>query len=219
MSLNESKGNMYDFVTHTWNTVKGECPHGCTYCYMKRWGKQRPVYFDKREMKADLGEGNFIFVGSSCDLFADAIPYEWIGKTLEKCRWAHRNRYLFQSKNPGRIRTCDEYFPESSIVCTTIETNRSYPCMEHSPSPSLRVAGMETLRFPRFVTIEPILDFDLYPLIELVKRCEPLQVNIGADSGRNGLPEPTAFQVAALIDELSKFTTIARKTNLLRLLA
>ena len=33
MSLNESKGNMYSWVTHTWNTIKGECPHGCTYCY------------------------------------------------------------------------------------------------------------------------------------------------------------------------------------------
>ena len=36
-------GNMYQFVTHTWNTIKGECPHGCPYCYMKRWGKQKPV--------------------------------------------------------------------------------------------------------------------------------------------------------------------------------
>jgi len=219
MSMNESKGNMYDFVTHTWNTVKGECPHGCTYCYMKRWGKQRAVYFDKREMKTDLGEGNFIFVGSSCDLFANAIPFEWISKTLEKCRWAEKNQYLFQSKNPARIRTCDDSFPGKTIVCTTIETNRIYSCMAHAPSPSFRAAGMETIRFPRYITIEPILDFDLEPLVELVKRCEPVQVNIGADSGRNGLPEPTAFQVAALIDELSKFTTIARKTNLSRLLA
>ena len=71
MGLNESKGNMYEFVTHTWNTVKGRCPHDCSYCYMKRWGKQRDPYFDRRELKTDLGEGNFIFVGSSCDIFAD----------------------------------------------------------------------------------------------------------------------------------------------------
>ena len=47
--LNEAKGNMYSWVTHTWNTVKGECPHGCTYCYMHRWGQQKPVRFDESE--------------------------------------------------------------------------------------------------------------------------------------------------------------------------
>lgn len=31
MPLNKSTGNMYKFITHTWNTIKGECPHGCSY--------------------------------------------------------------------------------------------------------------------------------------------------------------------------------------------
>ena len=34
--IKESKGNMYEFVTHTWNPIKGKCFHGCTYCYMKK---------------------------------------------------------------------------------------------------------------------------------------------------------------------------------------
>lgn len=34
--IKESKGNMYEFVTHTWNPIKGKCSHGCTYCYMKK---------------------------------------------------------------------------------------------------------------------------------------------------------------------------------------
>lgn len=34
---------MYDFVTHTWNTIKGECPHDCSYCYMKKWGMQHKI--------------------------------------------------------------------------------------------------------------------------------------------------------------------------------
>ena len=37
MPLNKAKGNMYPFVDYTWNVIKGECPHGCAYCYMKRW--------------------------------------------------------------------------------------------------------------------------------------------------------------------------------------
>lgn len=55
--LNEATGNMYTWITHTWNTVKGECPHGCIYCYMKRFGKQKPVRFDEKELKTNLGSG------------------------------------------------------------------------------------------------------------------------------------------------------------------
>lgn len=220
MSLNPSKGNMYDFVTHTWNTVKGACPHDCSYCYMKRWGNLKPVRFDKRELKTDLGAGNFIFIGSSCDLFADEIPHDWILDTLTKANW-YDNRYLLQSKNPARFNR--GYFEDISqpvVFCTTIETNRFYPeVMRASPHPCNRAVAMQKMRVPRYVTIEPILDFDLEPMIELIKRCEPEQVNIGADSGRNGLPEPPSDKVLALIDELSRFTTIARKTNLGRLLA
>ena len=78
MGLNKSKGNMYEFVDATWNVIKGECPHACEYCYVKRWGRQNPIRFDESELKTDLGEGNFIFVGSSCDMFADTIPEQWI---------------------------------------------------------------------------------------------------------------------------------------------
>jgi hypothetical protein len=220
MALNKPKGNMYDFVTHTWNTVKGACPHDCSYCYMKRWGALKPAHFDRKELKTDLGEGNFIFVGSSCDLFAHDIPAEWISETLRACRHAE-NQYLFQSKHPSRMDGWfyDGLMPTDSVVCTTIETNRWYPeIMRNADTPSLRAAGLELLPATSYVTIEPILDFDLEPLVELVKRCEPAQVNIGADSGHNNLPEPPAEKVLALIDELKKFTTIARKTNLKRIL-
>jgi DNA repair photolyase len=222
VSLNIAKGNMYPWITHTWNTVKGACPHGCSYCYMKRWGKQRPAYFDKREMKTDLGEGNFIFVGSSCDMFAADIPEAWIGQTLRKC-WDSNNKYLFQTKNPKRLMGLDGMeimLPYHSTVCTTIETNRVYPeIMQRSPTPENRVIYLSVLSkaLPRFVTIEPIMDFDLEPLVELVRRCEPEQVNIGADSGGHHLPEPSRGQVEALIGELGKFTRVERKANLARL--
>jgi len=223
MPLNESKGDMYDFVTHTWNTVKGECPHGCLYCYMHRWGKQRPVRFDRKELKTDLGDGNFIFVGSSCDLFADGIESDWIINTLNKCN-GYDNKYLFQSKNPERmsIYLNDDWICHGvSVVCTTIETNRFYDqIMRKSPMPNQRAFyfGEYFKHLTRFVTIEPIMDFDLDPMVELIKRCEPVQVNIGADSGSNHLPEPSRYKILALIYELKKFTTIANKRNLDRIL-
>jgi DNA repair photolyase len=215
--LNPAKGNMYSFITHTWNTVKGACPHECSYCYMKRFGKQRPVRFDAKEMKTDLGEDNYIFVGSSCDMFAEDIYADWIFETLDKCHRAP-NKYLFQSKNPRKMAKFQ--LPESSIICTTIETNYHIRAiMGHSPTPTDRAIAMQALdTFPRYVTIEPIMAFNLAPLVDLIKRCDPIQVNIGADSGRNGLPEPTRDEVIALIEELKEFTAVKAKDNLSRII-
>jgi hypothetical protein len=72
--------------------------------------------------------------------------------------------------------------------------------------------------FDIYVTIEPILDFDLQDMVALIKACEPNQVNIGADSGNNHLPEPSKEKLLALIDALKEFTVIDKKTNLQRLL-
>ena len=216
MGLNKSKGNMYSWVTHTWNAIKGQCSHDCTYCYMKRWGKLNPTYFDRKEFKTDLGKGNFIFVGSSCDMWANDIPQEWIVETLDHCE-KFNNRYLFQSKNP--VRMIGKLHLLNAVVCTTIETNRWYPeIMQNSPLPDFRADSMGELFFnERYITIEPILDFDLEPMVDLIRRCNPKQVNIGADSGNNGLPEPSFDKVMALIDELKKFTVIEKKRNLKRL--
>ena len=75
---------MYPWVTHTWNPVKGKCPHDCSYCYMKRF-PQKELRLDEGEFNTDLGEGNTIFVGSSCDMFADGIDGKWILKTVGHC--------------------------------------------------------------------------------------------------------------------------------------
>ena len=216
MGLNTSKGNMYDFVTHTWNTIKGECPHHCTYCYMRRWGKQKPVRFDEKELRTDLGTGNFIFVGSSCDMFASKIEPDWTGMTIDHCK-KFENKYLFQTKNPSNITGFK--LPENSVVCTTIETNRWYgEIMKDCPHPYKRALGMIGFDLPKYLTIEPILDFDLNEMVEIVKSINPVQVNIGADSGNNKLPEPSKPKVFELISELQKFTTIHRKANLHRLI-
>lgn len=219
MPLNPSKGNMYEWITNSWNTVKGACPHDCSYCYMHRWGALKPMRFDRRELKTDLGEGNFIFVGSSCDMFADAVPMEWIMDTVEKMN-AHNNRYLLQSKNPGRIAAYLGGILRPVTVCTTIETNRWYPdVMRQSPRPEARAHAMAALKgYERYVTIEPIMDFDLEPMVELIRLCGPVQVNIGADSGRNDLPEPVHGKVVLLAERLREFTRVAPKRNIERLL-
>jgi len=220
MSLNKSTGNMYDFVTHTWNTVKGECPHGCSYCYMHRWGKQKLVHFDERELQTDLGNGNFIFVGSSCDLFAESIPTDWIRKTINHC-CKFKNHYLFQTKNPQTFYNFAHSYglPNNVSFCTTLETNKWIPdIMKESPIPSFRSYYASKIGLPLFITIEPIMDFDLDMFIKLIFRCVPIQVNIGADSGNNHLPEPSKEKILELITELEKFTIVKQKSNLKRLL-
>lgn len=218
MSLNISKGNMYSWVTHTWNTVKGRCPHECSYCYCKRWGKQSKLHLDEKEFKIDLGIGNIIFIGSSCDMFSNIVPEEWICETLNYAR-RFKNVYLYQSKNPRRMFDYRRMMGDLDRVCTTIETNRFYSdIMKNSPSVNSRAYWLAEFPFNRYLTIEPIMDFDLSEMIKLVKICNPVQVNIGADSGGNGLPEPPKEKILELISELQKFTVIDEKRNLKRLL-
>ena len=90
--IKESKGNMYEFVTHTWNPIKGKCSHGCTYCYMKKMcSRLNPPRLDAAELTCYLECSNFIFVGSSIDMWAEDIPSHWIKMVLDYCdRSAHK---------------------------------------------------------------------------------------------------------------------------------
>jgi len=65
-----------------------------------------------------------------------------------------------------------------------------------------------------YVTAEPLMQFDLDKMIEYIKRCKPLQVNIGRNTNRKvQLPEPTANEAKVLVMELEKFTTVEIKKN------
>ena len=168
MSLNTSKGNMYGFVTHTWNTIKGKCVHDCDYCYMKRW-RLNDVRFDEKELKTNLGEDNTIFVGSSNDIFSDAIEPEWIYKTINHCFKYPKNTYLFQTKSAMWL----EYFnyPENTILGTTIESDRNWLGTK-IPSVKSRAIGLRVAKkkcSKTMLTIEPIMDFNLRKFIVLIE--------------------------------------------------
>ena len=216
MGLNKQRGNMYEFVTHTWNTIKGECYHNCNYCYVKRWGALPKIRFDEKELKTDLGKDNFIFVGSSNDIFAGEISCEWILKTLEYCR-KFDNKYLFQTKSPSSYKWFWDTFPEKTTLGTTIESNRNYPEISDAPPVEYRAHSISINRdkgFETMVTIEPILDFDLDEFVTMLKDINPTWINIGADSGGHNLPEPSPEKIEALIKALPN---IKIKKNLSRL--
>ena len=235
MPLNKSAGNMFDFVTHTWNPIKGACQHDCIYCYMKRWGEGRlkKPRFVNAELRTDLGENNFIFIGSSIDIFAPDIPADWIIQMLCKTELHDKNKYLLQTKNPIRYfnfipnKTTIDYgniHPENFILSTTIETDLFLPdIMRNSPPPEYRAAAMAKLpkEYKRMLTIEPVMKFDLDRILKLIMLVNPQEINIGADSMNKNLPEPSAEELHYLIGVLENSFdfTINKKSNLKRILA
>lgn len=213
--LNKQKGNMYAFVTHTWNPIKGKCSHDCKYCYMKVFS-QRPLHLVEKELKDDLGQDNFIFVGSSTDMFAEDVSKEWISKVLEHCR-IYKNTYLFQSKNPMRFNEFINEFPLSSIFGTTLESNINHG-ISLAQDVSARAVWLSDFKANiKMVSVEPIMDFDLVPFVIMIKNIEPQWVAIGADSKHHHLVEPSAEKIETLITELKKFTEVKIKDNLKRL--
>lgn len=220
MGLNKVKqgSQMYQFIDATWNIIKGKCFHSCSYCYMKRWGKLNPTRFDKKELKTNLGSGNFIFVGSSNDMFADNIQHKHIIEILEHC-CKFDNSYLFQSKNPERMIRYQSIMPVNSVLCTTIESNIWYPeITNESPLPIERMRGMQMSEKDNYITIEPIMKFNLNILSTMIKLCNPVQVNIGGNTSSVKLPEPSKEEILELITKLEKFTIVNKKKNLNRLL-
>lgn len=132
MPMNVATGNMYPWVTHTHTHLGGECLHKCPYCYVdnKRWGRPLrytgPARVIDDELKVKYGEGKTIFVEHMNDLFAEGVSDEMIQRVIAHCHVWPKNTYVFQTKNPERMRKVIPCLPPSVIVGTTIETNRNH---------------------------------------------------------------------------------------------
>jgi protein gp37 len=207
------------------NFLAGVCPHLCQYCSTQKFYypvlKEKysgEIRLNEKAMNENLGHGNYIFVCSQMDLFAESIPLAFIAPILERCK-KYDNQYLFQTKNPARLIKYVPYLPVKSTICTTIETNRIYPEMGNTPSPFDRAIAMSLIDLPKLVTLEPLMAFDLEKLINLVKISKASTCNIGANSyNKIKLPEPTKAEVLELIAELEKFAKVNLKSNLSRLI-
>ena len=217
--MNRQKGNMYKFVTHTWNPIRGKCPHECSYCYMKGFkvGELRLV---EKALNENLGSGNFIFVGSSVDMFANKVNGKWIELVIERCLIYPNNKYLFQSKNPARFKDFFYFFYgyDNVILGTTIETNKPTKDISKAKHTYYRYVAMKEISNKKMISIEPIIDFDLEPMLLWLKEIKPEFVSIGADSKNSKLKEPSKEKVLNLINKLKPITHIICKNNLKRLL-
>jgi DNA repair photolyase len=219
MAIKESKGNMYSFVTHQWNPVRGECAYKCAYCYVGRWGRaQNPPHIDRKDLKSPLGAGRFIFICSGCDLFHPDVPGDWIADVRNRTLQYPNNKYLWHTKNPQRLVELIEPGP-ADVACVTIESNIYRSCISAAPAPHERAMYLRNWEGRKMITVEPIMDFSVADFADLILSCKPDQVNIGADSGGNGLPEPTLWKIEALIYALEENgITVRQKKNLNRLI-
>ena len=236
MNLNTPEGNMYQFITHTWNPISGKCDHDCSYCFMKKDKKQPTIHLKQEELSGTFNPNHFIFIGSETDVFANDVHYDWIRKVLDYCiegtslglfedEFADKGKtkFMLQTKNPKRVMEFTGHpllDPERNqvVICTTLETNRFYPeIMNNAPAPIERaewMAKISEIGLPTYVTLEPIMDFDLDEFEELIKKCNPVQVNIGYNTNfRVSLPEPPTDKVVKLIERLIPYTKIHLKEN------
>lgn len=228
--MQNSHGNMYNFVSHTANPIKGVCPHECSYCYMKdifkRYGHNTALRLDPNELNVNYGSGKFIFLGTSTDMFAQPVESAWIRQVLDHCA-QFDCKYLLQTKNPARFLEFLNHplmqDKNKVVLATTIETNRDVSAISLAPSIDDRVNVMAQLSkqgYAVMVTMEPIMDFDHDAVINILRTIQAFQVNIGANTSKSvRLPEPDKAKLQALIAELKTFVPVVKlKPNLDRLL-
>jgi hypothetical protein len=218
---------MYPWITHTHAELGGECEHKCRYCYVDnpRWGRAPRYCGNARlieiETKTRLGSGRVIFKEHMNDLFAANVPADIVQRVLVHCQKWPDNTYVFQSKNPARFQFFN--FPDSPLIFgTTIETNRDIPeSISVAPRPFERMLAMlasNMQNVDKFVTIEPVMDFDVDVLASWIDKIRPRFLNLGADSKNHNLPEPSVDKVFALVEKLKEYgIELREKHNLSRL--
>ena len=223
---NKKGSQMYEWVSHMFSCMIGECPHNCGYCYVPVITKGNSRYkglirLDRKDLNADLGENNTIFICHTNDMFAKDVSNDDIVDILMFLKKYPKNKYVFQTKNPKRV--LNFILPEESMVGTTIETNRDDLIKEWSkaPMPAERADAMKKIKdagYETFITIEPIMDFDVDELFSIIESADPNWINIGADSKGFDLPEPGWDKVESFIGKIKNTNIeIKEKSNLDRL--
>jgi DNA repair photolyase len=216
-----------------WNPVTG-CVFSCQYCWAKklvdhklgRTKKYRDVKFTpafhEKEMNATFGRNNTYFVVDVGDMWSSVIPEVWINKVIEKLDKAHpSNEFWFLTKNPERYA---KYFLEHNyehrtnfVLGATIEGTWDYPNISKAPFMEKRYKAMtNTIIAPyrKFLSIEPVLKFDLKTFVGWIKEIKPEFVYIGFDNYKKLQPawEPTQKEVDKLIEAIKDITEVRLKT-------
>jgi protein gp37 len=199
-------GKMFKTITQTWNPFTG-CKWDCTYCWARKLaeGKLKKQYpngfvpeFHENRVNRKFKAGEFVFVSSMGDIsFCENLYPEIIGNIEDN----PKTNFLLQTKNPAMFVAND--FPPNVYTGATIETNRDIT-VSKAPHPRHRALDMIMNQHPyKFLSIEPVMDFDLEIFSTWIHDISPEIVEIGADNYHNNLTEPSWEKVTRLIDILT----------------
>lgn len=221
---------MFKSIDKTWNVFVG-CRHECSYCNARKAAETRFRHISRyrngfvphlvaKEFERRFRPGQFIFVAYMGDI-AFATMEQFL-RILARIRQFPETHFLIQTKNPKQLFDWREDWgitlPPNVYIGTTIETNRDY-WLTKAPPPIERFRYLAG--YPhnfKFLSIEPIMDFDLEELSQWVKLIQLNIVEVGADNYHNHLPEPPWAKVEALLEALREIScTVVEKPGLERL--
>jgi len=224
------KSRMFPFITRTWNPLGGRCPHNCKYCWsmgdkglVKKYNMKKyigEIRLIEKELKVLFSENDFVFIQDMSDLYAWTVPLKYILKIHKILDKFPNTKFLSLTKNPERYILFKDLFPKNLVLGATIESNRNYEYISNAPPQEDRLFFMKYLKRitgnSLFISIEPILDFDLEIFKEYLLNdifgIKPWAVAVGYDNYNNNLPEPNLEKTMELIKCLEKKTKVFRKT-------
>ena len=206
----------------TWNPITG-CTHKCKYCWATKLAegklKDVPRYKNgfiptiiEAELKKSLTKNETYFVSSMGDMWCEGVPTHWIKTVINRCKEMDKSiTFMFLTKNPERYVTYFTMYPEdyqdNFILGATIETDLDPSCASEAPNHVLRWICMcnNVLKDKRkFISIEPIIDFNLDNFTKNILDINPEFVYVGYDNYSSGLHEPDLRKVKMFITNLSE---------------
>ena len=219
---------MFKTVTKTWNPYVGclyECYRGGCWARQLALNKLNhlPRYSDgfkpkivESELTKRFRPDEFVAVSLMGDI--SFATKEEILLILDRIKQFPQTNFLIQSKNPKRFQDWEVTFPLNVYLGTTIETNRGYK-LTKAPFPIDRYEAIAQFNHPnKFISIEPICNFDLSILMEWIRAINPEIIEVGADNYSNHLPEPPWWKVITLLAKVRDFCPkVVEKEGLERL--
>ena len=195
--------------------------HNCEKCgnYIPHFHEERTTKEYTEKHFPETSGDEFIWVGSSGDI--SFIEYPDMLKILNRIEEYPDRTFFFQTKNPFFFRKF--MFPSNVILGITLESDIYYKEISNAPFPCNRVLWFEKLDFPRkFVTIEPILNFNFPLFLKWLKKINPERIYVGYDTHKTWWMEgkekvylkkyePSLEKTKKLITELERFTKVKTK--------